>query len=112
MVGDDTNWPMGLVVAPAINRRTLSAAREPAGTHLDQFGGPPLLSPSFFAEEALIGRVAFLRDKRGLFGGKKVEGSFVKGMKVLGLEGAKTERDGCVGKGEKWKVAWLQFMGE
>ena len=55
--GEDTYWPMGLAVAPAINRRTLSAAKAPVGNRLTQSPVPLL---SLAETEALIIKLVFL----------------------------------------------------
>lgn len=43
VVGDETNWLMGLEVALEINLSILSAAKNPLGNHLVQFPDSPWL---------------------------------------------------------------------
>jgi hypothetical protein len=65
-VGEETNCPMGLAVALEINLKTLSAAKEPVGIHLDQFGDGPL--SSFEALILIIGFLFRFSVKRVFFG--------------------------------------------
>lgn len=88
MVGDATNWPMGLAVAPAINLKTLSAAKDPAGIHRDQLAASP------FEALTLIPSLAFLA-KRVWFGVRTAKGRFGKSAELGGGRA----------------TAWIQFMG-
>lgn len=97
VVGDAINWPMGLAVAPAINLKTLSAAKVPAGTHWDQFEGSAL--SLLWPFEALILSLVFLA-KMVWFGLRTWEWRFGKSAEFGG------------GRVIQRKVAaWLQLMG-
>lgn len=103
MVGEDTNWPMGLAVALAINLKTLSAAKELEGSQREyQSADSPF--PSF---EALIRKVVFLAfaaANKVFFGTGNAQ--WFRFGKCARLEGK-----GGDGIATKRKVAWLQLMG-
>lgn len=108
VVGAATNWLMGLAVALAINRSTLSAPSTPLGSRSTHFSTPPPLPPPPPSSADDLARRLRLPDESKLLFGK----TRGLGFRQLGrkLPAGERLRRGVCGRGAKGAVRNAQLV--